>query len=155
SRNPGSSCAPAPHRSGRRSSMPRTRRLPLQLEDGLAQANGGTWLHGYCSGHSLIAQVGAVAGAEVFQVPAAVLGEDAGLPVGAVVVVEDEGGAGGSADEDRRTAQRQGGAVQWAGGDRQAARSAAFLATGGAGAAVGLLAHHTAVGEHPGAEHVP
>src|SRR5699024_11080971 len=136
-------------------SMPRTRRLPLQLEDGLAQTDGGTGLYRDRPGHALIAQVGAVAGTEVFQVPAAVLGEDAGVPVGAVVIVQHERGAGSPADEDRRTAQRQGGAVQGPGSDRQAARSAALLATGGAGSAVGLLAHHTAVRQYPGTEHVP
>ena len=92
------SCGPARRRSGRRSAGRWPSGLLPQLEDGLADPQGGADLDRDRVGEAVAAEVGAVGGAEVLDEPALGALEDAGVPAGGEVVVEDERALGVAAD---------------------------------------------------------
>ena len=78
-----------------------------QLDDSLADAQHGSGLHRHGCGEALRTEEGAVGGAEVLDVPAALALEYAGVAAGGEVVVEDEGALGVAADERPGLAQAQ------------------------------------------------
>ena len=65
-----------------------------QLDDSLADTQHGSGLHRHGCGEALRTEEGAVGGAEVLDVPAALALEYAGVSAGGEVVVEDEGALG-------------------------------------------------------------
>ena len=108
SRSPGWALErPAPRWSGRRSAGRCPSALLPQLEDGLADAQGGPGLDQDRVGEAVVAQVGAVGGAEVLDVPALGPLEDAGVAAGGEVVVQDERALGVAAEQDTGGLQRQ------------------------------------------------